>query len=536
VGIRDGVRPEGAHRVGARFGIGLKLASIFCGILVVLGAATVSVVTARMRTMLEREFHSKGVGISKSLATGAVDWLIADERSKIQGSIDDFRQIEGVRFIALTNAEGVVINHTIAPSFPEELRLALTAGLGEPTMKSRQINATGVGPVLAISAPVLSGELGWAHVGMDLELVAAASSRLALQVALVFLAFLVIGTLAALWSMRQVLRPLGRIVNVLGNVSKGDLTISSSVRSSDELALVSSSTDTMVSALSNLVTSIRAASSGVASSAEEILATMQSQEQGAAEQTVSLEEVTASMNRLQESAGTIADRASHLNEAADHMSASVRAGNASLDATRDTMGQIVTSNRTVSERIEQLYQQSQSIIAVVDIIDDISDRLDLLALNAALEGSRAGDLGKGFSLVAQEMRRLAENVVGSTKQIKATIQEIQRLVQSSLEASRASSRTSDDGAGEVEKLVVVMQQVVDTAERTTEAARQITVSTQQQLSSSDQMLAAMREVSAVTTEGLAGAQQATRAARDLAALAGKLRSMVEVFKLGQVEN
>jgi methyl-accepting chemotaxis protein len=287
----------------------------------------------------------------------------------------------------------------------------------------------------------------------------------------------------------------------------------------------------MLDSLRGIITSVRGAASHVSDAAEEILTCSREQEHGITEQSASLEEMSRTMTALADTAKAIAGNADGLTQLADQMSSNVQTGQKALGASQASMKEIVEQNKIVADRMNKLYEQSQSIISVIDIIDNISDRLDLLALNAALEGSRAGEIGKGFSLVAQEMRRLAENVSGSTKEIKETVQEIHRYTQACLDASHQGGLTTMEGAREVDKMVDVMKMIFSLIEDSTDSARQITAITQQQLSSSEQMVTSMQEVATVSQQGKVAAQNVTLAVSALATISARMGETVSVFSL-----
>lgn len=530
------MKPDaGTAHTSVKLSLGSKISMILVGILLVLGGVTIWLVASQMQAALSAEFESKGVGIARSLATSSVDLLVEDNRTKVQGQIDEFKVIAGVKFIAIADPSGEVINHTITPDFPKELKDAIIEATEMTTdveIAVHDIYIKDYGHILDISMPILNGALGTAHVGMDLDIIAADILALILKVVGVFVVFLLAGAGISYGFSRIIVRPLYTIVSVLEEVSRGNLQASTNIATRDELALLGGSVNRMIGALRDIVARVRITSVQVNDAAEEILATSETQEQGANEQRSSIEEISNSMNALSETAQAIASNADDTTGLAEEMSADVKVGQESLGRSRASMSQIVTHNELVYGRISSLYEQSQAIISVIDIIDSISDRLDLLALNAALEGSRAGEVGKGFSLVAQEMRRLAENVIGSTKEIKQTVQEIHSYTQSSLDASQQSTKTTSEGAEAMEQTVGVMQKIFESVDKTTDASRQITVITQQQLSSSEQMVGAMQEIASISTQGLSSSQQVTRAAKEMAELSASLRDSMSVFQIG----
>lgn len=342
----------------------------------------------------------------------------------------------------------------------------------------------------------------------------------------------VLGLGTAFAVARFLAKRVSAMVAVAEKVAQGDLSHRPlETGSEDEIGRMALAFNRMLISQRTLVKEIGDTAYQLAGGAGDVSANARQQEQGAREQSSSIEEISSSMAALSDTARVISDNADSTSTVAEEMSNNARQGQEALRAARNSIGEIVERNEIIADRINKLYEKSQSIINIVDIIDDISDRLDLLALNAALEGSRVGDLGKGFSLVAQEMRRLAENVIGSTKEIKGTIEDIHRFIQAAIEASGQGTVTSRQGVEEMAKLADAISSLFGLIDRTAQSARKITVSTQQQLSSTQQMVAAMGEVASVSSQGLSSAQEVTRAAQDMAALSSRLREQISAFKV-----
>jgi methyl-accepting chemotaxis protein len=514
--------------------VGLKISAIVIAILMGLATITMVIVGRDMSESMLDEFRSKGIGIARGLATASVALLVRNDRPKVQSFVDEFSKTEGVAYVAINDPSGEIISHSLQGVFPAAIRDAIV-GKEELTtqvttaISRRQIE--GFGEVLDISHPIMNGALGRAHVGMQLDRIRSRVWRSWLRLGVVFVVFITLGVILAYVLGRLVMRPVKEMIRVLGELSRGNLQARAATQTRDEFAALTSSLNAMIGSLRDIVSNVRAASVHVNDASEEIVATSRDQERGVRDQVSSLEETTQTMDALANTARAIAGNADGMTKLSEEMSHNVNAGQEALSASKKSVMQIVGQNQIIVDRINKLYEQSEAIISVIDIIDSISDRLDLLALNAALEGSRAGDVGKGFSLVAQEMRRLAENVTGSTREIKSTVQEIHSLTQAALEASHQGSDTTKEGAREMEKTVAVMSQIFDLIGRATDSARQILVITQQQTSSSEQIVAAMRNIAAISNQGVTAAQQVTLAAQDLAELSSSLRSRVSIFRL-----
>lgn len=265
------------------------------------------------------------------------------------------------------------------------------------------------------------------------------------------------------------------------------------------------------------------------SSARAILAAAHEQQSSGSEQSAGLEELTRSMENVATTAREVVSSCDQLVQTTTDMSRNVNEAQTALSSASDRMMEIVSHQDLVNERFGDLFERSQAIIKIVDIIDVVSDRLDLLALNAAIEACRAGAVGKGFTLVAHEMRRLAENVAGSTREIKDTIAEIQRSIQASSEASHQGTELINDGAREIERMAGSIIKVFNLIGTTSEVGGRIDVYARQQLSAMEQVATAMVEIGEAQNQNTSSAHDVTRSADELIRLAGALRDEIGFF-------
>jgi methyl-accepting chemotaxis protein len=234
----------------------------------------------------------------------------------------------------------------------------------------------------------------------------------------------------------------------------------------------------------SVVNTLAEASGYVSAAVAEILAVAQQTEANAADEAAFVDETRRAMDGLVDSASAIATSASAVLDRAE-MSAS--------------------ASRTVAGRISELNAQALKITDVSDVIRGIADKSDILALNASLEGSRAGEAGRGFALVGGEMRRLAETVVDAVKQIKQLANEIR-------EVSQAAVLATEEG----QKIAV----------ETTQTSRQITLITSQQRTATQQVTESVNEIQQFTRQSVNGAKQSRAAAADLLKRTGQLKTLI----------
>ena len=269
-----------------------------------------------------------------------------------------------------------------------------------------------------------------------------------------------------------------------GALAKGDLEIKLAGEGDVATAFRS-----MIDSLGRIVRQIHETSVLLAAAATEIYAASQEQEAAAASQSTAMVEIRQTMESLF--------------EAAAHVSESVRGVLSNAERTLETTDRMVI-------RIGDLTTHAGRIGEILETIRDISDRSDLLALNGALEASRAGEAGRGFGLVAAEMRRLAERVMSSVHDVRSLVGDIRASGSSTMMATEDSKKL---------------------AASTTDAARQITLVTQQQRSGTEQVLQSVREIAETLTQSVAAMAQTRASAEQLKSQADKLSSLVLAFRI-----
>ena len=282
----------------------------------------------------------------------------------------------------------------------------------------------------------------------------------------------------------DLLDTLRDLSSAAGALAKGDLEIRL-VGEGD----VATAFRAMIESLGRIVRQIHETSVLLAAAATEIYAASQEQEAAAASQSTAMVEIRQTMESLF--------------EAAAHVSESVRGVLSNAERTLETTDRMVV-------RIGDLTNHAGRIGEILETIRDISDRSDLLALNGALEASRAGEAGRGFGLVAAEMRRLAERVMSSVHDVRSLVGDIRASGSSTMMATEDSKKL---------------------AASTTDAARQITLVTQQQRSGTEQVLQSVREIAETLTQSVAAMAQTRASAEQLKSQADKLSSLVRAFRI-----
>lgn len=277
-----------------------------------------------------------------------------------------------------------------------------------------------------------------------------------------------------------------RVMAHAERISKGDLT--AQVEGDSD---VSDTIRAMLEGLRGMVRRTRAAASAISAAARQISTMAHEQEQGAIEQASAVAQVHRTLSTLLEGSSHAAQ---------------------STDAVFQNVELTQRTSEVVAQRAAALSSHTKRISGLLELIKSIANKSEILALNAALEGARAGEAGRGFSLVASQMQRLAESVMGSVSDARALVEDVDTATAATLAATEESTRLSAKATG---------------------AARQISVALQQQRASTEQVAAAMQDIQQVTALVSTGSTEALTATSDLARLADELKLAIEGFRLGE---
>jgi methyl-accepting chemotaxis protein len=280
-----------------------------------------------------------------------------------------------------------------------------------------------------------------------------------------------------------------------------------------------------------LIRQTQESSKRLAQASNDILSATEQQASGSSEQAASIAETTATMEELASTYRQIAENADHVVTQAEASLSSAEAGQQAVTTTLTAMEEIKHRTQASANKILTLGERSQQIGQVLAIINSIADQTKILALNAAIEAARAGEAGKGFSVVAIEIRKLAESVVESTGEISTIMNEIQSSANELVMSTEQELKHVQGGVDLAHTTGDSLDQILEMVEQTTVAAKEISAATQQQKSATDQVVKAMREVATVAQQTAAGSKQVAGAAEQLSSMAKESAQVGSAFSV-----
>lgn len=332
----------------------------------------------------------------------------------------------------------------------------------------------------------------------------------------------------------QIVKRLGLVVDRMKDVAQGegDLTKRIEVQNDDELGELGRWFNTFMDNLQQIILQVAQSTERIASAAEELSSTATQTSRATAAQKDQATQVAAAMQQMSSTVVQVSENATKASLNAKQAGESARSGGAIVDETVDVIQNMAASTRDTAVKIQELGKSSDQIGQIIGVIDDIADQTNLLALNAAIEAARAGEQGRGFAVVADEVRKLAERTTLATKEIAQMIKTIQQETQRAVEAMQSGTAAVERGVDSANKAGHSLNEIIQAAEQVNDMITHIATAATQQSAATQQVTANMDQIANLVQESSVGAEQSAKACRDLSDLALDLQRLVARFKLG----
>jgi methyl-accepting chemotaxis protein len=272
--------------------------------------------------------------------------------------------------------------------------------------------------------------------------------------------------------------------------------------------------------LGSAVASIRSAST-------ELQAAATQQASGSREQASVTNEVSTTMAELLSTSRQIAESAQRVARIAEETAGGAKGGDQTVQRAQDAIGGIKRQMDVVVGHMLDLGKKSQQAGSILELINELAEQTNILAINASIEAAGAGDAGKRFAVVADEIRKLADRVGGSTKEIRTLIEDIRAAVNTTVMATEVGTKSVDAGARQFTDVTSSFRQIAGLVGTTTEAAREIELSTKQQATAVEQVNVALSNVAQATSQNEASSNQTLAAATQLSGLSRELLQLIQ---------
>lgn len=340
----------------------------------------------------------------------------------------------------------------------------------------------------------------------------------------------VVALLVWLSSRHWIARPLKEAVGLTEQVAAGNFTVAVGAKSNDEVGALLKALGRMVSDLKKMLNDVRGAASAVAADASQLTGAADRVAAGSAEQSDAASSMAAAVEQMSTSIDVIAEHASDAQQITSESEAVSADSARTIEDAVGAMNRIAETVRQSSDAIAELGRESQAISAIAGVIKEIADQTNLLALNAAIEAARAGEAGRGFAVVADEVRKLAERTTKSTHEISEMIVRIQQGTKHAVDNMEAGVSEVDRGVRLADEAKSAIHRIQEGSRRVSDAVSSISSAIREQSVASASVAQGLEKIAQMTEQNNDSAQETARAAEALQTVAGRLQGDVERFR------
>lgn len=261
--------------------------------------------------------------------------------------------------------------------------------------------------------------------------------------------------------LKRVISPIREIVDVVVRVGRGDLSSKCKHKANNELGILSSEVNAMTDSLKSLASNMQVASGQLTESASNMAIATREQEATTAEQAVSTQQIVVSSQEISQTSQVLLDNMGEVANAVDIAASMAQQGNDDLQRMESVLNNMVQASKVISQKLAALNEKTSNISMVVTTINKVSDQTNLLSVNAAIEADKAGEAGIGFSTVASEIRRLADQTAVATWDIEQLVKEIQTAVSSGVMSMEKFHEDIDSGVNEMQQVSGKFGEIVE---------------------------------------------------------------------------
>jgi methyl-accepting chemotaxis protein len=353
-----------------------------------------------------------------------------------------------------------------------------------------------------------------------------------LRLAIGSLLAMLLAVAATLWLLRRRLRPLGDLVRQAEALGAGDLQARLAITSNDEIGQLARSFNQMGDALATMVEHIRGASEQVSGRARSLSGLSSGACEGMEQQSGEITSMAGAVEQFSATSMNIADNMGSTERMARDNVQQTRIGRSAMEEASASLQQIAEALGGTAQVMDTLGARSQEIGGIVGVITAIADQTNLLALNAAIEAARAGEQGRGFAVVADEVRSLASRTRQATEEISTMIGSIQQQTDHAISTLEQGNRLMQEGLERNSKVAAALASIDEQSRSAGEQFAAITTATQEQSSTATVLSRNLQSIALANSEQRDVANELAATARELERLAGQLRQEVDRFRVG----
>lgn len=481
-----------------------------------------------MGDSVESQFNNRGISITTGLAMNGSLGVLMHDTDHLEQIMDAAMIDPEVQYIIFyDNESNRIAERGDVPHVPTiDLRDIGSEVISESFQRSSGIHLKEFGT--AIYARGRQGDpIGAIIIGITTDNVLSDKNNAFLWSFLLSVIFSAIAIAIVLF-VTKVIRLLSDVIKKIDNA---DLNTAFNSEQNDEIGELLRAFDRFILSIRDTLLEVSGTTSSVVNASAEISSSTEQIAAGAQEQSSQANEVVSAVEEMTK---TIVENSKNAFETAEMTKQSKETAEQGYKVVEETLGgmrRIAGVVKRSAQSVRELGRSSDQIGEIIGVIDDIADQTNLLALNAAIEAARAGEQGRGFAVVADEVRKLAERTTRATKEIAVMIKKIQDDTGGAVQSMDEGTREVDEGIRLADNAGEALQKIMSTSQMVTDMVAQIAAASEQQSSGSEQISKNVEAIGSVTQQTASGTEHIARAAEDLNRLTEDLQELVNRFKL-----
>ncbi|NVI97455.1 methyl-accepting chemotaxis protein [Myxococcus sp. AM009] len=479
---------------------------------------------------LQEAFEAQGRELSGALptvlASALADGMKRSAHDEVQQTLEAVARHGGLAYVAAFDAGGTLVG--VAGEKAQVLRDAreqLKSSVGGLVLRD------GDTELQDLVAPV-PGDAGWVHVGFDRTHARGRVEGALANVGLTVLVALLVFVAAAFMVSRAIVAPLLQLSSAVRHIAEhGDLRQTIRIDSDDEVGQLARAVGLLVGKLKELLHQLQSSTELLSDSVSGLSESADQQNEMVTRHAAALQETQVTAQEIRQTAMLASGSAESVIQVAERAEQLSRTGEEAVSASIDGMEEVRNQVSEIAARITSLGERTKQISGITETVKDLADQSHLLAVNAAIEAARSGEHGKGFVVVAKEIRALADQSIRATNQVRRILQDINQAIIGTVEITVEGTELMEAGLTQVRTSGETLKQLTAIVEDSTAAARQIARTVSQQATGIEQIFTAVNELNTLMTDTVSRISTTSDSALSLKMLSERVSQVVRAYDI-----
>lgn len=481
---------------------------------------------ARIASMAEEQLLNRGQELGSNFAAEAEQLVMLGNTAGLAAPLAQLKADPTILFVVVTDAK----NKVLASTFDGPLPGALLKRLDEPAKSG--VQALQDDKYLEDDVDLMQGALGKVHLGLRYDYIKGIVNKQTRQAVLTLLLVLVIGLGALAVALETLIRPIRELSEVTRRiVDEGDLTQDVRVGSSDEVGVLAGHFKAMVERLREIPKTLTAQAEALGLAVVALESATAAQSAVVTRQATALQETQVTAEEIRQTSQVASRSAEGILGDIARAELAGEKGSAALESSLQGLTDILDSVRSTSSSINELGERTRQIGGITGTVKDLADQSNMLALNAAIEAVRSGEHGKGFALVAREIRRLADQSIQSTERVREILESVRGAVGTAVAGSEEGGRKVESSLAQMRSSADSLRALATVVRDSSAAVRQIATAVNQQNTGVNQVFAAVVDQNKMMEESVRQLDGTLNAVDSLKKVSSGLAEVLAKYKV-----